>query len=91
MPRPCVKRRVRGNPNSSYFKPSGIRVRDLKESVLEMDEFEAVRLVDFKGLSQEGAAGKMGISQATLSRILAGARFKVADAVCSGKALKISG
>ena len=30
MPRPCIKRRIRGQPNSSYFKPAGIRMIELK-------------------------------------------------------------
>ena len=91
MPRPCIRRRVRGRPNSSYFKPAGVRMIDLEESVLEMPEFEAVRLVDLNGISQEEAGAKMQISQSTLSRVLKSGRRKIADAVVNGKAIKISG
>ena len=90
MVRPCVKRRVRGRPNSSYFKPAGIRMIDLEESVLEMPEFEAIRLVDLNGVSQEEAGEKMQISQSTLSRVLKSGRRKIADAVVNGKAIRIS-
>ena len=90
MPRPCLRRRVRGRPNSSYFKPAGIRMIDLEESVLEMSEFEAIRLVDLKGVSQDEAGMKMQISQSTLSRVLKNGRKKIADAVVNGKAIKIS-
>jgi uncharacterized protein len=89
MPRPCKKRRVRGRPNSSYFKPSGIRIVDLEESELAIEEFEAIRLIDFKETSQKKASQKMQISQPTLSRILKSARRKVADAITNGKAIKI--
>jgi len=53
MPRPCRQRRVRGRPNSSYFKPAGIRMINLEESQLSLPEFEAIRLVDLEEISQE--------------------------------------
>ena len=89
MPRPCIKRRVRGKPNSSYFKPSGIRMIELEETILTLPEFEAIRLIDFLETAQEEAAKQMQISQPTLSRILASGRKKIADAIVNGKAIKI--
>mgnify|MGYP002640881114 CR=1 FL=1 len=89
MPRPCVRRRVRGQPNSSYFKPAGVRMIDLKESLLAMPEFEAIRLVDYENISQEKAGKSMQISQSTLSRVLKSGRKKIADAIINGKAIKI--
>ena len=91
MVRPCVRRRVRGKPNSSYFKPAGIRMIDLKESVLDMSEFEAIRLVDSLGISQEEAGAKMKISQSTLSRVLKNGRKKISDAIVGGMAIRIEG
>lgn len=61
----------------------------LEEVELEADELEAIRLCDFKKLTQIEAAKKMGISQSTLQRILASARRKVAEALIQGKAIKI--
>ena len=89
MPRPCKRRRVRGNPNSGYFKPAGIPIRELKETKLSMAEFEAIRLVDFQEISQEDAARQRQISQPTLSRILSSARKKISDSIINGKAIKI--
>ncbi len=89
MPRPCIRRRVRGRPNSFYFKPAGIRMFELEESVLTMPEFEAVRLVDLKEISQEEAGKNMQISQSTLSRVLKSGRKKIADAIVCGKAIRI--
>ena len=89
MPRPCKRRRVRGRPNSSFFKPAGIRVSELSEVVLTMSEFEVVRLIDFHEMSQIQACEKMEISQSTLSRILTSARKKIADAIINGKAIRI--
>lgn len=89
MPRPCIERRVRGRPNSSYFKPAGIRMIELEESSLDLPEFEAIRLIDLEEISQEQAANEMQISQPTLSRILKSGRKKLADAIINGKAIKI--
>jgi len=89
MPRPCIRRRIRGRPNSSYFKPAGIRMIDLDETILTMPEFESIRLIDFLEIPQEKAAEQMQISQPTLSRILKSARKKLSDSIINGKAIKI--
>jgi predicted DNA-binding protein (UPF0251 family) len=89
MPRPCKRRRVRGRPNSSYFKPAGERIVNLEETELNLAEFEALRLIDLNEIPQEEACKRMQISQPTLSRILKSARKKIADAIINGKAIKI--
>ena len=91
MPRPRLFRRVGFQPEVTYFKPAGIRMVDLEESILTVDEFEAVRLKDLEGMEQEEAAKKMGISQPTFHRLILSARKKIADAIVNGKAIKIEG
>ena len=89
MVRPCIRRRVMGRPNSSYFKPEGIRMIHLDEIILNLPEFEAIRLVDLNEISQEDAGKQMQISQSTLSRVLKSGRKKIAEAIVKGKAIKI--
>ena len=89
MPRPHKMRRIMGRPNSSYFKPAGIPMRGLKEIVVTMPEFEAIRLVDVVGKSQTEASSQMKISQPTFSRILDSARKKIAEALVKGYAIRI--
>jgi predicted DNA-binding protein (UPF0251 family) len=91
MPRPRLCRRVRSLPETTYFKPAGVPLRELEEVVLTVDEFEAVRLKDLEGLEQEECAKKMKISQPTFFRLLNSARKKIADAIVNGKAIKIEG
>jgi len=91
MPRPRLFRRVWFEPEVTYFKPAGIRMIDLEESILTVDEFEAVRLKDLEGMEQEEAAKKMGISQPTFHRLILSARKKIADAIVNGKAIRIEG
>lgn len=91
MARPRLCRRIVSEPNVTYFKPRGIPLRDLQESILSIDEFEAVRLKDLEGLKQEECAKKMNISQPTFHRLVLSARKKIADGIVNGKALKIEG
>ncbi|MGB5219045.1 MAG: DUF134 domain-containing protein [Smithella sp.] len=91
MPRPKCRRNVCGMPDKNYFKPRGIPTVDLEEIVLNLDEFEAIRLADFEQMYQEEAASKMNISRQTFGRIIEAAHKKIADVLINGKALKIEG
>ena len=89
MVRPNKNRMIKFNPNIIYYKPAGVPMRELEEEVLGMDEIEAIRLCDNKGMKQEQAAITMKISQSTLFRILKTARKKIANALIKGKAIRI--
>jgi len=91
MPRPRICRRIFFNPKITHFKPAGITLSNLVESILTFDEIEAVRLIDFEEVDQSKAGKMMKISQPTLSRLLKSARKKIADSLINGKAIKIKG
>ena len=84
-------RRVSFEPDVAFFKPAGVPMRDLEEVVLTVEEFEAVRLSDYEGLTQSECAEKMGVSQPTFYRVLSSAREKIAEAIVKGKAIRIKG
>jgi predicted DNA-binding protein (UPF0251 family) len=89
MPRPEKRRRTRCNPAAYYFKPTGIPMDQLEEIALSIDELESIRLADLNGFFQEVAAAKMDISRATFGRIIMRAHNKIAEAIISGKAIRI--
>ena len=89
--RPRLCRRVRFKPDVTYFKPRGIPLRELEEVILNVDEFEAVRLKDLEEMEEKEAAEKMKISQPTFNRLIKGARQKISLALIKGKAIKIQG
>jgi predicted DNA-binding protein (UPF0251 family) len=62
-----------------------------KEVFLPIEGLEAIKLSDFQGLEQEAAARMMNVSRQTFGRILAEARAIVADALVTGKILRIEG
>lgn len=91
MGRRFLWRKVSSIPQVTYFKPAGIRLTELEEVKLLVEEAEAIRLKDLDGLEQEECAGKMNVSRTTYSRILDSARQKIADALLNGKAIRIEG
>jgi predicted DNA-binding protein (UPF0251 family) len=91
MPRPPKCRRVNFIPGITYFKPAGIPLRVLVEIRLTVEEVEAIRLKDLENLDQEQCAEKMNVSRPTFQRVLESARRKLANALLSGKAIRIEG
>ena len=91
MPRPRIRRRICFNPHIHHFRPMGIPIKTIQESILTHEEAEAIRLIDYEKIGQAKACKKMQVSQPTLSRILKSAREKTADALINGKAIKIQG
>lgn len=90
MVRPRLCRRIRFNPNVTYFKPQGVPMRYLEIVELTTEEAEALRLRNIKDLEQEEAAKKMNTSQSTFQRILSSAYKKITEALIEGKAIKIT-
>ncbi|KMY66965.1 hypothetical protein AAU61_13455 [Desulfocarbo indianensis] len=91
MPRPRKCRLVRNEPKVSYFKPRGVPLTRLTELYLPVEGYEALRLSELEGLSQEEAAERMNVSRHTFGRVLSEARRIVAEAVVMGRALRIDG
>jgi uncharacterized protein len=90
MPRPKISRRLRFRPDVYYFKPQGAPLRELKEVILNPDELESLKLYGVEGHDQAASASRMKVSQPTFARILKSAHKKIADAIISGKAIRIS-
>jgi predicted DNA-binding protein (UPF0251 family) len=91
VPRPPKNRFVEEHPPYERWGPKGIPHSRLEQVQLKVDEYEAIRLADLEGLSQEEASEKMGVSRATFGRILESARKKVAESIVNGKGLNIEG
>jgi predicted DNA-binding protein (UPF0251 family) len=91
MPRPVKYRRVNFLPDVKYYKPAGVPIRNLEEVCLSIEEVEAIRLKDLEGMEQEESAEMMNISRPTFHRVLNSAHYKIAEALFSGKAIRIGG
>jgi predicted DNA-binding protein (UPF0251 family) len=91
MSKPKKDRFVYQPPAVVYYKPQGVPMFRLEQVILGVDEYEAVRLVDYEGLQQKQAAERMKVSRATCARILESAHRKIAEALTGGKAIRIEG
>lgn len=89
MARPSRCRRVCSEPGCRGFAPRS--ETGAGESVLTVDEYEVIRLVDYEKRTHEQCAAQMEISRTTVTEIYENARFKIADSLVNGKALVIAG
>jgi predicted DNA-binding protein (UPF0251 family) len=86
--RPKKIRLIQKMPKIVQFSPRGRPGRP-DEVELTLDEFEAFKLADYQGFSQAQGAFAMRLSRASFGRILREARWKIADALANGKAIRI--
>ena len=86
--RPKKPRNIQREPQIWQFSPRG-RIGRPDSVSLGLDEYEALRLADFIGLSQRESAVSMGISQQTYSRQLKRARSKLTEGIVLGKIIMI--
>ncbi len=90
MSRPKKCRKVCRIPTTQEFFPAGDR-RCKAAVILSVDEYEALRLIDKRGFSQEECAACMQVARTTVQMIYNSARRKVADALVEGLPLRIEG
>ena len=90
MPRPVKCRNVCRMPENLKFIPQNPG-ENQEPVILNLDEFETIRLIDREGFSQEQCGRVMGVARATVQQIYTAARKKVADALVDGRPLQIEG
>ncbi len=89
MPRPVRCRRIERLPVYRSFSPDDTAAAETVR--MTVDEFEALRLLDDEGLTQEACAARMNIARTTVTAIYDSARKKVAEVLVHGKRLLITG
>ena len=89
MARPKKSRRICNIPEfQSFLSEDGA---EDEKVFLNLDEYEAMRLIDYENHTHEMCALQMDISRTTVTEIYESARKKIADAIVNGKNLVISG
>ena len=89
MPRPCKVRRICAVPGCDRFAPAGTAARG--HMAMTLDEFEAIRLIDLEGMTQEQCARSMDIARSTVQMIYNSARYKLAKSLVNALELHIGG
>lgn len=88
MARKILEKKIRSKPVAFSFVPASGMKRCSAISI-DIEEWEAVRLVDYLGIERIEAAKSMGISRQTLNILLKAARTKTARAVVEGLSFSI--
>ena len=82
MPRPKKCRRICALPRCSSFGP----LEGAADGRVEMavEEYEAIRLIDLLGCTQEECAAQMGVARSTVQQVYDTARRRLAQALVEG-------
>lgn len=89
LPR-CKKQRCcREFGNEIIYKPLAMSCAELQEIIINLDEFEAMRLCDFEELDQTAAGELMGVSRGTIQRLVTSGRRKLIDALLNSAVIRV--
>lgn len=91
MARPKKWRRVCCMPGNSSFGPLNANNDQGNRITMTIDEYEAIRLIDLEGLTQEECANQMNVARSTVQGIYDSARRKLAESLVNGNVLQIAG
>lgn len=91
MARPRKWRKVCSLPGNNRFGPLDSPADAKNHVVMTVDEYEAIRLIDLEGFTQEECAGQMNVARSTVQGIYVEARKKLAESLVNGKVLLIEG
>ena len=91
MPRPFKWRRVCCLPENNRYGPLNAAENENGIVQMSVDEYEAIRLIDTEGYTQEKCAEHMNVSRSTIQSIYDSARKKLSDSLVYGKVLWIEG
>ena len=91
MPRPRKCRRVCCMPKYNEFIAPQTHCESKEPIILSVDEYEAIRLIDKEGYSQEECSAYMNVARTTVQQIYTSARRKLATVLVDGCPLKIEG
>ncbi|MGN1080938.1 MAG: DUF134 domain-containing protein [Acutalibacteraceae bacterium] len=88
MSRPVKCRRICRMPNITEFKPN---TKSSETVILNIEEYEVIRLIDYDNLTQEECARQMNVARPTVTMIYNKARSKIAESIVGCKKLLIKG
>ena len=90
-PRPRRFRKIDIPPKIQGYRPIGISSESKDPISLQIEEYEAFKLVDYDGLLHAAGARRMEVSRPTFTRIYESVRKKIACAFVEGRSINIEG
>lgn len=89
MARPPKCRSICSMPKVTQFGP--LNIESIDKIILNLDEYEVLRQLDYAHFTQEKCASRMNVSRTTVTRMYESARSKIAEAIVTGKKIIIEG
>lgn len=90
MARPEKSKRICDMPKNKQFFCQG-PAKCEEPTVITLEEYETVRLIDHVGLTQEQCAEQMDVARTTVQRLYTNARKQIANFIVNGSVLEIEG
>ncbi|PKN79387.1 MAG: hypothetical protein CVU48_05480 [Candidatus Cloacimonetes bacterium HGW-Cloacimonetes-1] len=91
MPRVKILRNLDELPIIKGFRPIWLKANVRQAVIMKLEEYEAIRLIDYEKQNHEQAATAMNVSRPTVTRIYENARLQIATALVEGRSLLIEG
>lgn len=91
MPRAKTLRMLQELPIVKGFRPLWMRANYRQAVILNLEEYEVLRLIDYESKIHEEVAGMMNVSRPTVTRIYESARKKISTALVEGRSFLIEG
>lgn len=91
MSRPSKKRKICNEPSCEVFGPISGKKSVQDRILMTLDEYEALRLIDLEGITQEQCAVQMDVARSTAQNIYRSAREKLARSLVYGMEIQIEG
>lgn len=88
MARPRKHKRICAMPENNSF--NSIKNKN-NPTRITVDEYETLRLIDFKGLTQQECSKQMQVARSTVTAIYDSARYKISNSIINNTPLEISG
>ena len=89
MARPKKFKNICSLPKYNLFKQDSPLMGNFLETILTLEEYETIRLIDNENMTQEECSLQIGVSRPSVQLLYTSARKKIANFIVNGGYLKI--
>ncbi|WP_163468903.1 DUF134 domain-containing protein [Fusobacterium sp. IOR10] len=91
MARPKKFKNICALPEFDSFRQGSPLMGNFLETILTLEEYETIRLIDYESMTQEECSFQIGVSRPSVQLLYTNARKKISNFIVNGGCLKIEG
>jgi len=91
MARPKKFKNICALPEFDSFRQNSPLMGNFLETILTLEEYETIRLIDYESMTQEECSFQIGVSRPSVQLLYTSARKKISNFIVNGGSLKIEG